>query len=281
MAPNPSPIESLIAGSIAGIASVVAFHPLDVIRTQIQVMSSNGVKHSICSTIEKGDFRALYRGIAGPLFAQSVYKAVIFSVNNIIGSYVFPGEKSHAAHFISGTFAGAINSFFVAPIELVRTRLIIDRSSNFTSTLHVLRNEAGLFGFWRSVIPTICRDGPGVGAYLLTFETCKRVISSQVYSSSDMSTWIKIASGSCAGVAFWTFALPFDTIKAVMEAGGHRRYGPIQQLVSMAQIINERSMWSLFRAWPVAFGRGIPSAAVTLTTYDLVSERLMRIRSTR
>jgi hypothetical protein len=34
----------------------------------------------------------------------------------------------------------------------------------------------------------------------------------------------------------------------------------------------------LFRAWPVAIGRGIPSAAVTLTVFDVISEWLIRNR---
>jgi hypothetical protein len=41
-------------------------------------------------------------------------------------------------------------------------------------------------------------------------------------------------------------------------------------------MISQRGVRHLFRAWPVAIGRGIPSAAVTLTVFDVVAEWLVQ-----
>lgn len=63
-----------------------------------------------------------------------------------------------------------------------------------------------------------------------------------------------------------------DTIKTVIESR------PIDKTSSLfskvAQIYKDHGIGFLYRAWPVAMARGLPSAAITLTSYDLAFEYL-------
>jgi hypothetical protein len=91
-----------------------------------------------------------------------------------------------------------------------------------------------------------------------------------------MATFV---SGAAAGMAFWTIALPLDSLKTNIQsqsfpAGVWRGRLLLESLELSRLLVRERGLRYLFRGASVAFGRGIPSAAITLTTYDVIRKRL-------
>jgi solute carrier family 25 carnitine/acylcarnitine transporter 20/29 len=236
-----------------------------------------------------GIVNGLYRGVVGPFFAQAVYKSVIFTTNTLVNTYVFTNpHKTATTIFLSGAIAGSMNAFIVSPIEIIRTRQILHPHYGFLQTFRGIVTEGGLASLWRGLVPAMFRDGPGIGMYLLTFEYCKKAWepppppqqegSSGVVASPSL--WPKLLAGACAGVAFWAVALPIDTIKANIEASpGRTSWNRL--VAEQLRMVSDRGVGHLFRAWPVAFGRGIPSAAVTLTTFDVMTEWLVRRRVQR
>ena len=70
-------------------------------------------------------------------------------------------------------------------------------------------------------------------------------------------------------------ALPIDTVKTVVESG---RYGRLSPLQVAQRLVRDEGPGHLFRAWPAAMGRGVPSAAVTLMVYDYVADYLVSCR---
>ena len=282
----------LLAGSISGCAGVLVCHPFDVIRTRVQISKENkGALACLRDVIKESGVRGLYNGILGPLLAQAVYKATIFTTNSLVSKHLFTGPKSNQSVFLSGAIAGSLNAAIVSPVELLRTRHILSSTTaTYSTILRSLLIERGFLGLFRGLIPTIFRDGPGVGVYFLTFDLCKSNLleaslsisphrCETVSPSNSTLLTIKLLSASCAGIAFWTVALPVDTIKTLYESANISG-GLACQSRWLLRTINEGGGLSmLFRAWPVAMGRGIPSAAITLTTFDIVSEWLAIQRS--
>jgi len=211
--------------------------------------------------------------------------------------------------FLSGFVAGTVNSFVVAPIELIRTSQILSgKNSNQRSTFFYcvkgMSRQYGLLGMWKGVIPTICRDGPGMAFYFLSFNYWKSGLQLMVKEQIETPLWVRILAGSFAGIAFWAWALPMDTIKTVIEASiiqqaGYNVLGKkdniIDEMGNLSKleisrknrkpfwmlgecvwgVLRSRGLLGLYSAWPAALGRGIPAAAVTLTTYDLCTEYIM------
>ena len=70
-------------------------------------------------------------------------------------------------------------------------------------------------------------------------------------------------------------ALPIDTVKTVVESG---RYGLLSPIQVARRLVLDEGPGHMFRAWPAAMGRGIPSAAVTLMVYDYVVDYLVASR---
>lgn len=226
--------------------------------------------------------------------------------------------------FLSGMVAGTVNAFVVAPVEMIRTHQILSGTS-FLASFQSFRGDSAhpystnnvSFGsstnsssssplrwvlLWRGILPTILRDGPGIGLYFLTFESSKVLVYKYYLNTRRLEEpqpqqrpqpiWCTLLAGSLAGIAFWIWALPIDTIKSNIEASFSS--APSKTTTTTTGDTNAKyssSEWQwirslrgkgfihLLRAWPVALGRGIPSAAVTLTTYDIITQYLIQYRS--
>jgi len=108
------------------------------------------------------------------------------------------------------------------------------------------------------------RDFFGCGVYFLSFETAKERLQNTPGGT--------VIAGASAGISFWLFALPFDTIKTRVQTGGAG--------------VSERTVWldvwsggwsrvlGLWRGWQVAIGRGAPSAAITLVAFEEIKKMI-------
>ena len=263
---SSSVLNDILAGSISGGLSILVCHPIDVLRTKLQTRTK------VVSTVIT--ISTLYRGFLGPFLAQGIYKAVIFSSNSWIKYNIFENNGSKLSVFVSGSLAGCINSFLVAPVEFCRTQAVISN----TSTLFQLSRLKPIHLF-RCLLPTMIRDGPGLGLYFLMFESLRG--SNDNDNDNDNVRYPLITTvfaGSVSGIAFWTWALPVDTFKTRMESYW-LSHPPDERLssLSLAKLTlgelrrkgSVGEIWrELYQAWPYAYGRGIPAVVITLTTYD-------------
>ena len=97
---------------------------------------------------------------------------------------------------------------------------------------------------------SVCRDFVGCGAFFGTLRVSK----------ASMPELPSYAHGAFAGVSFWLFALPLDSIKTLVQTEKEK------QLV-YDKIMKRPSL--LLRGWQVAVCRGIPGAACTVYVYEL------------
>lgn len=282
-------VDNIIAGSLGGFFSVCICHPIDVLRTRLQ-LSPSSVSECFSTIIKNDGVRGFYKGFMGPFCAQGIYKSVAFATNGSVHQHVFKSSNSSQSIYISGMSAGFVNAFIVSPVELIRTTRIVssrETSSTSKSTAAVIKSlvsRNGWHSLWRGVIPTMIRDSPGMGFYFLTFNKTKPFLA-HITGKSEGNIWVKILSGSMAGICFWSWALPIDTIKTTIEhnfasaptAAGTKASSPFSLMWSTGYDLVTRGggLWRLYQAWPMALGRGIPAAAITLTTYDLCMQYLV------
>jgi hypothetical protein len=333
--------NSIVAGSVAGISSCLLFHPLDVIRTKIQsktsmvtseaatsittassrspgentissyrlrtsaMPKSSGVISIFSHTFRNGGLRAFYTGLSLPLGAQAVYKATIFTSNQIIrdslitwktnerrklGNFT-PYKLTLSDYFICGASSGAFNAFcFVAPVEYVRNQLIaqhtklaeenriVNMNNNKGGNKSIMRGPVdvisrtiktnGFKGLWRGAGVTLMRDSLGCGSFFLMYEYGQTHLPNLTGYKKD-SLVNSIGSGCMAGFGYWFVSLPLDTIKTLVQTGkASSSKEVIETLILRHGIINGAKQ--IYRGWPVAFGRGSPSAAVTVTVYSFL-----------
>lgn len=276
----PPTIISIISGSFAGMASLVVCHPLDTIRTRMQAnLAYKGPMDCFRKTVAGEGIGALYNGLAAPMVAQGIYKAVIFAsfgfASSTLNSFK-TGKESFPRKLVDvyacGMFAGAANSFVVSPVELVRNRLMVQQRGGgyyYTGVIdciqQVVKTE-GLSTIWKGLSSTILRDGFGVGAWFCSFEICKKALHSGA-GMDENSTTILLISGGVGGLGFWIVALPFDTIKSRIQTSQKTN-------LSIVKIAQELGLNGLYRSLGVAAIRGIPGASIVFFVQKRVKESL-------
>lgn len=260
------------------------------------ITSSSGPLAVIAHTYKNGGLRAFYTGISLPLAAQAVYKSTVLTTNRVTTNLLSKWktqEKEETAistpyiltlgdHFFCGAMSGTTNALlFVSPVEFVRNQLIQQHTQRSSASIgadvsnrgpiDVIRNTIksdGILGLWRGAAVTVVRDSVGCGGFFIMNEIGKRYISifTEHQQGSLMNT---LGSGCLAGFGYWSFSLPFDTMKTLVQTGkSSSAFEAFSLLVKRDGGFG--AMLQLYRGWQMAFGRGVPSAAVTLTTYSIV-----------
>lgn len=297
-------LHSIIAGSVSGMTSTVAMYPLDLLRTKMQAAHLTGTSHhgpmqTLRSTLQHGGVRALYTGLSLPLAAQAVYKATVFTVNNLTQRFIVDwktlenhrtgiikdGTLTNLDRFLSGMIGGGVNALlFVTPVEFVRNQLIAqhsrsvagDTSTSPRSTWQVIRysvRDHGVTSLWRGASWSVARDSFGCGCFFLTMAATQKHLTPVGEAPSFATT---ILSGGLAGLAFWVTGLPLDTVKTWIQSTDLSTH--VSPRHAVAKILHQEGpsavVSQLFRGWQVAYGRGMPSAAITISVYSMVFQQL-------
>ncbi|KAG8163563.1 hypothetical protein KVR01_006860 [Diaporthe batatas] len=162
----------LIAGFAGGIASSLATHPLDVIKTRLQVHQSKpgSTNSRPLTTIDvarsfrkaKNPLTAAYRGASISLVANSASWACFFQFKDMFERHIVSqgyhgmtsGKKpNNMGYFVSSGLAGIATSCITNPLWVIRTRI--------TSTA---REKAGAYPNMRAAAMHIYQ-GEGLGGF--------------------------------------------------------------------------------------------------------------------
>mmetsp|Transcript_10370 Transcript_10370/g.24702 ORF Transcript_10370/g.24702 Transcript_10370/m.24702 type:complete len:378 (+) Transcript_10370:197-1330(+) len=230
--------------------------------------------------------------------------------NNRHGHFDTPYKLTLSDRFISGFMGGAVNAaLFCTPVEYIRNQQIAQIEKNSAAAestkiaanngqnsgprsktpggavnslrrngpISVIRNTIqshGFTGLWRGMGSTILRDSVGCGFFFVAMAYSQEHLNPD-HSNRPPSTSVVIFSGAMAGLSFWLWALPVDTMKTWIQNGTACNLSDAVRMSQHRGLL--RSFPSLFRGWQVAYSRGVPSAAITVVTYSLASQHLQRL----
>ena len=117
-------LRTVISGTAGGMASILAVHPLDTVRTRLQAAPAGayrGAWHCARVTLRREGPLALYKGLAWPLAAQGLWNPAPFERSLSDGEYpvvVLPFDPrnqvggAHAQRWTKGELA----AFRLAPV---------------------------------------------------------------------------------------------------------------------------------------------------------------------
>ena len=186
--------KDILAGTCAGMTSIIVVHPLDTIRVRLQTTAADrfsGVADVVRQTLRREGVLGFYKGMATPLVSQGVQKATMFfafgGAKRQLAPYFLSSSPAASAavpplQFIAvcGGIAGGANALVAAPIELVRNRLQVQYHSSADKAQALYRGPidcirktvqaGGLLSLWRGMLPMVYRDVPGVAAWYTAFE---------------------------------------------------------------------------------------------------------------
>lgn len=120
--------------------------------------------------------------------------------------------------YSSFDFSGIVQSFICSPMELIKTRMQIQKQKVSIGPIqylaHIYKTER-LSGVFKGLNITFLRESLAFGIYFSSYEWLTRN-----ESSSPISTPHLLAAGGAAGAFSWLFTYPIDVIKSRLQADG-------------------------------------------------------------
>lgn len=300
------------AGTVAGVAITLVGHPFDTVKVRLQTQAllpaGDGRKpfrggwDCARRTARREGFRALYKGMSGPMATVPLINALVFSSYEQGRRYLGRGREGGTAGLsmfevsLAGGWAGLVNSAVVGPVELVKSRLQVQydakrtarsarraRAKGVSCVVRELRAARGVRGLLLGTNATVWREVPAYMGQFYTYELAKRMLTPAGTDTADLSPPRLMVAGAMAGIAAWVVSYPQDIIKSriqVQPLALPSRYPALLggldggMAAAAREIYREAGVRGFFIGFGPCVGRAVPANAVGFLVYESVAEWL-------
>ncbi|XP_065188968.1 mitochondrial 2-oxodicarboxylate carrier-like [Sycon ciliatum] len=284
--------RQIMSGGAAGFVEVCCMHPLDVVKTRLQIQS----RTSADRYRSVGDcFRRMYtsegslsfyKGILPPILAETPKRAVKFVCFEQYKNLLTGNGQTAATPLVysaAGFGCGLTEALVINPFEVVKVSLQAQKGSHSvrTTTMEMARDVyraggLGRQGLGRGITATLGRHGVWNGVYFGLYHSAKPSLPPAA-DGRTQNILGRLALGLAAGTLASTANIPFDVAKSRIQGpqpDGVRRYHSTVQ--TMALIYREEGVRALYTGLVPKVMRLGPGGAIMLVIYESVSDWLLR-----
>ncbi|XP_038006456.1 solute carrier family 25 member 48 isoform X1 [Motacilla alba alba] len=297
-------LQDFVAGLVGGIASVLAGHPLDTVKTRLQAGQGYGNTLKCVLTVYRNEsLTGFFKGMSFPLASIGIYSSVVFGVfsnTQRLLSQLRHGDPAAAPSLTDMTLAslvaGVISVGIGTPVELVKIRLqmqtqpytkanvklnsTVPGSPVYRGPIHCLRTilqKEGIPGIYRGNVAMLLRDVPGYCAYFIPYAMfCDWITPHGSISPHPFSIWV---AGGVAGAVSWAVCTPVDVVKSRIQADGVYSNQYKGTLDCILQSYQNEGLKVFFRGLLVNTIRGFPSSAAMFLGYELSLKAMKRCQT--
>ncbi|XP_060890442.1 mitochondrial adenyl nucleotide antiporter SLC25A24-like [Labrus mixtus] len=277
--------RQLSAGAMAGAVSRTGTAPLDRMKVFMQVHSSKTNKISLVGgfqqMLKEGGLASLWRGNGINVLKIAPETAIKFMAyeqyKKLLSSE--PGKVKTHERFMAGSLAGATAQTAIYPMEVMKTRLTLRKTGQYTGMADcakkILKKE-GVKAFYKGYIPNILGIIPYAGIDLAVYESLKNFWLSR-YASETANPGILVLLGcgtissTCGQLASYPLALIRTRMQAQASLEGAEQL-PMNLMVK--KIIEKEGFFGLYRGILPNFMKVIPAVSISYVVYEYMRSGL-------
>ncbi|KAL6269367.1 hypothetical protein ACE6H2_026278 [Prunus campanulata] len=180
---NLSALAHLTAGAIAGAASSVVRVPTEVVKQRMQTAQFSSAPDAVRLILAKEGFKGLYAGYGSFLLRDLPFDAVQFCIYEQLRI----GFKLAARRDLNdpevaliGAFAGAVTGAITTPLDVIKTRLMVQGSENqyrgIYDCVRTVMREEGSPALWKGIGPRVLWIGIGGSIFFGVLERTKQIL---------------------------------------------------------------------------------------------------------
>jgi len=209
-------VKSFLAGSLSGTCSTLLFQPLDLVKTRIQQANTRQSMFTQFHNIVVSErVKGLWKGTRPSLVRTVPGVGVYFACMHTMKTTFFSGRPSAGQSLVVGAGARTLAGCIMIPVTVIKIRCEAGSLEyrGIFSALKTLTAAEGAKGLTKGLLPTLLRDVPFSGIYLMFYEKLK------VYCK-DLTPYGNINHFSCgigAGVLGSLVTQPADVIKTKLQ----------------------------------------------------------------
>ncbi|KAK3580127.1 hypothetical protein CHS0354_034067 [Potamilus streckersoni] len=178
-----------LAGSLAGVTSVAATYPLDMVRARMAVTAKeryHNLPEVFMKIYREEGFRVLYRGFTPTVLGAIPYSGISFftyeTLKKIHAEYAKGKEPTPIQRLCFGALAGLFGQSASYPLDIVRRRMqtagVTGHSKEYTGIIstatEVIREEGFRGGMYKGLSMNWIKGPIAVGVSFTTFDITQR-----------------------------------------------------------------------------------------------------------
>ncbi|KAH7574145.1 hypothetical protein ACOSP7_008170 [Xanthoceras sorbifolium] len=281
---NPS-LRRLISGAIAGAISRTAVAPLETIRTHLMVGSSGNSTTEVFQNIMKTDgWKGLFRGNFVNVIRVAPSKAIeLFAFDTVNKNLsTKPGEQPKIpipASLVAGACAGVSSTLCTYPLELVKTRITIQRGAYkgiLDAFVKIVREE-GPAELYRGLAPSLIGVIPYAATNYFAYDSLRKVYR-KVFKQEKIGNIETLLIGSLAGAISSSATFPLEVARKHMQVGavsGRQVYKNV--LHALASILEQEGLPGLYKGLGPSCMKLVPAAGISFMCYEACKRILVEI----
>ena len=281
-------LKPYVAGGSAAVVATMCVHPIDLLKTRVQVQivapgeAKIGSIKMAQNIIREGGVTKLYAGLSAAIMRQAVYGTARLGLHDQLskmfrdrnGGKAIPLYQKVIASMVSGAVGGlAGNPFDIAMVRMQADgHAPVEQRRGYTNVFTAvarITKEEGIMTLWRGSIPMVFRAIAMNTGMMASYDQCKELLAP--YTGTGYVTSF-IASGVSGFVCAFT-TLPFDLIKCRMmnmRADPVTGEFPYKNLVNCAyKIFRDEGFATFWRGYWTFWARSAPHAMISLLLKDL------------
>uniref|UniRef100_A0AAR5P8V7 Mitochondrial 2-oxodicarboxylate carrier n=1 Tax=Dendroctonus ponderosae TaxID=77166 RepID=A0AAR5P8V7_DENPD len=276
------------SGGSAGFIEVCIMHPLDLVKTRLQIQPGkpvsrddpkyySGVFDCLTKMYRHEGITSYWKGIIPPILAETPKRAVkFFTFEQYKQFFLFGSPTPTPLTFsLAGLGAGITEAILVNPFEVVKVTLQANRAvgKELPSTWAVTKDIVSKHGFgpqglFKGVSATIWRNGVFNMVYFGFYHSVKGWLPE--YKDPLQEFFRKVAIGFVSGTLASCINIPFDVAKSRIQ-GPQPVTGVIKYrgtLRSLGIVYKEEGYLALYKGLVPKVMRLGPGGAIMLVIYD-------------
>ncbi|VDP93761.1 unnamed protein product [Echinostoma caproni] len=229
------PVWDSSAVRIAGCISRTTTAPLDRIKLTWQALGSKAAEMGLVGTVNKmlkeGGVGSLWRGNGVNCLKIAPESAIKFQAYEQYKQWLGPvfgdeknGPVSLQTKFFAGAFAGATSQTIIYPMEVLKTRMCLRKSGQYSSIFDCakkLYHDNGWRIFYRGYVPNMLGILPYAGIELALFETFKQSYVKFTNSGKEGCTppvYVSVTAGALSSVCGQLATYPLALVRTKLQA---------------------------------------------------------------
>ncbi|KAH8410314.1 hypothetical protein KR009_011692, partial [Drosophila setifemur] len=277
-----------LAGGAAGFLEIVCFHPLDVVKSRMQLqglgsihgqLSYSGIYDTVVKIYRVEGITSLYKGIVPPMCIETPKRGAKFMVYELIKPYFYFGapQPTPLTHAVSGAVAGTLESFVTNPFEVVKITQQAHRGKplkTFSVANQIIQTQ-GFRGLYRGLTSLLVRNAVFHFAFFGTFHSIKDRVSD---AEDPVLRWLGktvLAAFSCC--VSCALSVAFDMAKSRIQGPqpvkGEIKYRGLIQTLRIT--CREEGFRALLKGLGPMMIRAGPGGAMILVAYEYFFELIV------
>jgi len=220
-------LRSFIAGALSGTCSTILLQPLDLIKTRLQQSPSSSIWPVVNHVAKQEGIYGFWTGVTPSLWRTVPGIGLYFSCYHTLSDMVTTKDMKRnrmtsMQSMMVGTLARICAGVLLIPITVVKTRWEATGSKfqykgkGMMVAIKTIMAKEGARGLVAGLVPTIVRDAPYSGIYLMFYNNLKYLLVTKTEEGKEKQV-LHFLCGLLAGAIATMIVQPADVVKTHLQ----------------------------------------------------------------